>query len=317
MLDLNEMYYEILAARRRIAPLVKQTPLILSSRLSSITGARVFLKCENLQVSGSFKIRGAANTILGASQSGSMVVASTGNHAAACAAVLARLGKRGIFFIPEDISIAKRRKLDSIGGKVVSAGSDCAETEALARAYALRHNKLFVSPYNDKSVIAGQGTVGQEVLARLSPDVILVPVGGGGLISGISLAVKRRHPRIRIIGCQPANSPVMARSVAAGQIIQMKSEPTLSDGTAGGIEPEALTFEVCRRLVDDYITLTEAEIREAMREIIFSEQMLIEGSAALSVAALIKMKNEFRGKTLALILSGSTVSEEDIRKIVG
>lgn len=174
-----------------------------------------------------------------------------------------------------------------------------------------------MSPYNDLQVIAGQGTIGSELERQLkSVDAVFVPVGGGGLISGIAGFMKSGSEPIEIIGCQPYNSAVMYESIKAGSILDLESKPTISDGTAGGIEAETITLPMCRDLVDTWILLSEKEIIEALKLILTKHYLLIEGAAALSVAAFLKDKDKFKGKTVVLVLSGCKISIETLKEIL-
>ena len=189
--------------------------------------------------------------------------------------------------------------------------TDCLETETYARSYAEQHGMHYISPYNNLHVVGGQGTIGIELSEQVKQiDVVLVAVGGGGMISGIAGYVKTLFPRAEMIGCSPTHSPVMAKSVQAGQILEMESLPTLSDGTAGGIEKDSITFPLCQRLVDDYILVSEEEIRQAMRLFIETHHMLIEGAAGVPLAALLKMPERFQGKTVVIVLCGANISLE-------
>lgn len=174
-----------------------------------------------------------------------------------------------------------------------------------------------MSAYNDLQVVAGQGTIGLELERQLrTVDVVLAPVGGGGLIAGIAGYLKSGHEAIKIIGCQPYNSCVMHESIKAGRILDLESKPTISDGSAGGIEPGAITFDICKDMVDTFIILSEEEIIEALKLILAKHYLLIEGAAALSVAAFLKDKDKFKGKTIVLILSGCKIGIETLKEIL-
>ncbi|MBW2279058.1 MAG: pyridoxal-phosphate dependent enzyme, partial [Deltaproteobacteria bacterium] len=187
---------------------------------------------------------------------------------------------------------------------------DCIETEIHAVDYARANHFVLVPPYNDPAVVAGQGTIAVEVLDQVkSVDAVLAPVGGGGLISGIAAYLKAVAPGISVIGCQPESSPVMYESVRAGRIVSMESQPTLADATAGGIEPGSITFDLCRRHVDE-------EIAAAIRLMHEHEEMVIEGGAALSVAAAVKLRKTLAGQRIVLIISGSKIDDEVLARIM-
>lgn len=175
----------------------------------------------------------------------------------------------------------------------------------------------YLSPYNDRQVIAGQGTCGVEIVEQLADiDAVFIAVGGGGLIAGVSSVLKAHNPDVKVYGCQPEASAVMAKSVAAGEILDMPSDPTLSDGTAGGIEAEAITFELCQQLVDEFVLVSEAEIAAAMRDYITAHDEPIEGAAGVALAAMVKRKDAIVGRKVAVIICGGNVSQQVIDKIL-
>lgn len=310
----------VIQAENRIRPFIRETPLCPSPLLSGEIGGDVVLKPENWQVTGSFKVRGAANRLLSISEadkSRGAVTASSGNNGAAFAHLTGCLGIPGIIFLPETVAKAKYEALRRTGADIRKFGDDCVKAETRAHEFAEETGRIFVSPYNDPLVVAGQGTIGLE-LARQAPhlDVVLVPVGGGGLISGIAGYLKALDDRIRIIGCQPVNSPVMAESVRAGRILEIESLATLSDGTAGGIEPGSITFNFCRDLVDEFILVSESEIARALRLMIDNHHMLVEGAAALPVAALLRSPESFSGLKVALVISGSRIGSQTLVEIL-
>lgn len=278
------------------------------------------MKLENQQISGSFKFRGALNALLAASQktlANGVITSSTGNHGAAIVTALNQLGISGTVYVPENVSPPKLEALRLLGADIEFHGLDTEATECHARKQAELNHKLFISPYNDPHVIGGQGTIALEITRQTDPvDTVLVPVGGGGLASGIGGYLKTLHPEVRIIGCQPAHSAVMAESVKAGKIIQLESLPTLADGTAGGIEPGAITFAVCRQCIDDFILVSEEDIAAAITWILEKTHMVVEGAAALPVAALLKERDRFAGQRAALIISGKKISIATLKEIL-
>jgi threonine dehydratase len=300
---------EVSLAEPRIRPQVRETPLEPSAWLSREAGAEVHLKLENVQVTGSFKARGAFNKLLAlsdADRARGVVTASTGNHGLAVAHALAQLGMDGEIFLPSTVSPAKLEALQLRGARVRLIEEDPGLVETIARREAGASGRVYVSPYNDPQVIGGQGTVAVELLRQLPQvNVVLVPVGGGGLISGIASYLKRRQPAIRVVGCQPAACPIMARSVAEGRLLELPSDPSLADATLGLVEPGAITFPLCRELVDDWIVLDEAAIGAALRLLLARHFVLVEGAGALPVAGLLAAKERFRGTQVALVLSGS------------
>ena len=304
----------------RIADLVRETPLDYSYRFSAETGAEVYFKLENLQYTGSFKLRGAANrlaTLTPEQKKGGCVAASSGNHGAAVAYAMAKLGIDGVVFVPEQTSTAKVDAIRSYGGDVRFFGTDGLDTELHAREFADEHGMFYLSPYNDAEVIAGQGTCGIEIAALMpGVDAVYVAVGGGGLVSGVASALKSGNPDIRIVGCQPEASAVMAHSIEAGRILDESSRPTLSDGTAGGIEQDAITFGLCRTLVDEFVLVSEAEIAAAMCRFIDFEHQLIEGAAGVALAAMLKQKDALAGQRVVVLICGGNVSRDTLKRIL-
>ena len=311
---------EVLAAEKRIRPHIRKTYLEYSPFFSSSVDGHVYLKLECMQHTGSFKYRGALNKFLSLSKKdrqGPVITASSGNHGTALAAILQKFGGKGVVYLPENASPAKVNNLRKYGVALEFFGSDCIMSETLAKETAEKNQQVFVSPYNDPQIMGGQGTIAVELYDQIdSIDSVLVPVGGGGLISGIAGYLKTIDKNIHIIACQPQNSAVMYESIRAGEIIEMESKPTIADGTAGGIEPGSTTFDICREVVDDYILVSENEIRAAILHMIEQHQMLIEGAAALSVACLLKEKDRFKGKNTVLIISGKKITSKLVKEIL-
>ena len=310
----------VLLAEERIRPHIRETFLERSGYLSGLGGANVYCKLENLQHSGSFKLRGVINKTLSLSDEDSqklLVAASTGNHGAAFAHVLQLFGLSGKLFMPKTSAPVKIENVRSMGIPFELVGEDCIEAEAHAAAFARSGGHVWISPYNDLEVVHGQGTVAVELVEQLENiDTVLVPVGGGGLISGIACYLNAVDPSIEVIGCQPENSCVMYESIKAGEILDIESLPTISDGTAGGIESGSVTFDLCRRHVDDFVLLEEAEIIAAMRFLHEEEGVTVEGAAALSAAAVLKERSRFAGRRVALIVSGGRVDETTMAKVL-
>ena len=316
----TNIHKEVLAAEKRIRPHIRKTYLEYSPYLSSKVDGRVYLKLECMQHTGSFKYRGALNKFLSLSPEDyqrPVITASSGNHGTAFAAILQKFGGKGIVYLPENASPAKVNNLRQYGVDLKFFGTDCIMSETLAKETANKNRQVFISPYTDPQIIGGQGTIAVELCDQLDTiDTVLVPVGGGGLISGIAGYLKTVDENIHIIGCQPENSAVMYESIKAGKIIEMASKPTLADGTAGGIEPGSTTFDICQEAVNDYMLVSESDIRTAIRHMIGQHQMLIEGAAALSVACLLKDKDRFKGKNTVLIISGKKITLELIKEVL-
>lgn len=308
------------AADRRIRPFVPESPYRQSLPWSTALGADVWFKEEQYLPSGSFKLRGAFNKLLSLDErarAAGVVAASSGNHGAAVAHAAAALGIPACVYVPEGASPAKVEKIRGKGAEVVWFGTDGLDTELEARAAAARRGATYVSPYNDPAVMAGQGTLAAELLRQgPAPDRIYIAVGGGGLIGGVALWLRARAPSVRIVGALPSNSPVMAVSVREGHIIEMPTTPTLSDGTAGGIEEGAITFPVCRDLVDEWVTVSEAEIADAMRAWSASEPGPIEGAAGVALAALRRDAPQLNGQRAAVVVCGGNIPPERWTQVV-
>ncbi len=306
-------------AAERMADHVRRTPLRRSASFSEDLGADVYFKLENDQTTGSFKFRGATNRLLTLSDEQralGCVAASSGNHGAAVACAMQKLGVAGIIFVPEQTSKAKVEKIRSYGGDVHFFGTDGLDTEQHAREFAESHGMFYLSPYNDEEVIAGQGTCGIELISEL-PDVdaVFIAVGGGGLIGGMGSVLKAHNPGIRIYGCQPLASPVMTRSIEAGEILDLPSGPTLSDGTAGGIEAGAVTFPLSQAVVDDWVLVDEQQIGDAMRVYMAREDDVIEGAAGVAVAGLLARRNIIKEQKVAVVICGGNISAEILTSV--
>lgn len=307
-------------AANRIAAHIRETPLDYSPALSELSGANVYLKLENLQHTGSFKLRGAFNKLLSLTpeeRAAGGVAASSGNHGAAIAYAMSKLGVTGVIFVPEQTSPTKVDAIKRAGGEVRFFGNDGLDTEMHAREYAEQNDMVYLSPYNDLDVIAGQGTCGVEIARQLSAiDAVFIAVGGGGLISGVGSFLKSVNPATSVIACQPLASAVMTESVKAGEILDLPSEPTLSDGTAGGIEAGSITFDICRDLVDEYQVVTEEQIADAMCLFIDSHHMLPEGAAGVAIAGFLASAEKYQGKNVVIIVCGGNISRETLKKVI-
>jgi threonine dehydratase len=311
---------DAVTAAERIGDYVRKTPLEYSPYFSELTGANVWLKLENLQITGSFKLRGACNKLLSLSPeeaASGCVAASSGNHGAAVAYAMKKLGITGVVFVPETASSAKVDAIRRADARVEFFGTDGLDTEQHARQYAADTGMTYISPYNDATVIAGQASCGVEIASQIeNVDALFVAVGGGGLIGGVAGFLKSVHPGMQTIGCQPAASAVMAASVKAGRLLDIPSESTLSDGTAGGIEADAITFGLCQELVDEYVLVSEADIAEAMREFIDAHHMLLEGAAGVALAGLKQLGHRFRGRDVVAIVCGANISRDTLRGVI-
>ncbi len=315
---------DIVAARRRLRGVALETPLEPSAELTEESGAaEVRLKLESAQPVGSFKIRGASNRIAlvaAADPHAEIVTASSGNHGIAVAAAAAAHGLRATILVGAAISPAKLERLrahetDRITVEIFGRDSD--DTEAEARRRASVGQAIYVPPYNDPDVIAGQGTVGAEIIdAWPEVDAMVVPIGGGGLISGIGLWAKAVKPGLRLVGVQPSASPPMYAHLATGATARMPIAPTLADGVAGNIERDSITWRMSRQLVDEIVLVEEEEIADAMRWAVDVPHLLLEGSAVLGVAALRLGRGGLAGRRVAVVVTGRNVDGATLRRIL-
>jgi threonine dehydratase len=281
--------------------------------LSESARAGVFLKLENLQETGAFKMRGAANKLLSLSREQAargIVTASNGNHALAVATIGRRLGIPVEVFVSEHIDPHRRSKIEALQARLQVVTGDPLLAEQTARREAEQSGRAYVSPYNDSEVISGQGTVAVEILRQLPEfdasglDAVFVAVGGGGLISGIGLHLESASPDTEVVGCWPKNSPALHECMRAGRIIDVPEQPTMSVSTAGGVEPDAITLDIARQVIDRSVLVTEAEILDAARRTLRADDQLLEGAAAVAVAAFIKSSGDYADKTVVIVICG-------------
>jgi len=308
------------AAHERLRPYVRETPVDSSSALAEGSEAAVFLKLEHLQHTGSFKFRGASHKIalLTADQAAAGVVAaSNGNHGLGVAAAARARGIAAEVFVSSQVSPAKAQRIAALGATLRHAGNDPLSAELAARRAADASGRVFISPYNDLDVVAGQGTIAVELHSQVPVlDAVFVAVGGGGLIGGIGSYLKAVSPRTEIVGCWPENSPVLHECLRAGRVIDVPEQPTLSESTAGGLEPDSVTLPICQKVIDSSVFVSEEQIRGAMRLVLEAEHWVIEGAAAVAVAAFRKDRDRWAGKRAAIVLCGRNVSPEVFARVL-
>lgn len=303
--DLRDLY----RARRAIAGIARRTPLVRSAALSALTGAEVYLKLETVQETGSFKLRGAANRLLNltpAERSRGVITVSTGNHGKAVAYVAAQLGIPATVCVPQLVLPHKVAAMHSLGAEVVIHGASQDEAEAYAAELTRERGLMWVSAFDDPWIIAGQGTIGLEILEELPEvDTAIVPLSGGGLMAGVSLALKSASARIRTVGVSMERGPAMVLSLAAGRPIPVVEEPTLADSLMGGIGLENHhTLGMVARYVDATALVSEEEIAAAMVYAVREEHTIVEGGGAVGIAALLAGKVEELGQNVAVVVSG-------------
>jgi threonine dehydratase len=309
----------IFDAANRIAGLAIQTPLKPSSELSRRTGGQIFLKMENMQDTGSFKIRGAANAILHARNTADfhgVVAASSGNHGKSVAYVARRLGLTAVICMTELVPDDKRLGIQALGAEVIISGKNQNEAVDAALAVAEERSLVYIPPFDDPQVIAGQGTIGLELFQqRPEIDTLIVPVSGGGLISGIALAARAINPGVDIIGVSSEKDAAMYESIKAGKVVNVDERPSIADALPGPIPLDnKYTFELCRTLVTEIVPVSEKQIAKAMRYCIDYEQVVLEGAGAASVAYVLDGKN-LDDRNVAVICSGCNISGERLAGI--
>jgi len=313
------MFADIVAASAAldlaVRPAVAETPLARRPAFDR-SGIEILAKLENLQPTGSFKLRGATAKMLSlddAARDAGVVAASTGNHGAAVAASAASIGVAAEVFVSTEADAAKVAAIRERHAVVTEIPGDPVEAELAARRRATETGRTYVSPYNDITVVAGQGTIAVELL-RQDPGLaaVVVAVGGGGLISGVAATLKHHRPELKVIAASAANSAAMHHSVAAGRIVDVDHLATLSEGTAGGIERRTVTFDMCRRLVDDWVLVEEAPIAAAMRRYMSCYEDPIEGSAGLALAAAQRI--DVTGR-VAVVICGGNVSKQRLYEL--
>lgn len=297
---------------KSISPYIHKTPLIYSNSFSKMFGCEVYLKAENLQKTGSFKVRGAFNKLIKL-KSDKVIAASTGNHAQGVAFAAQTLGLKAKIIMPVTASIVKQEATRGYGAEMILHGENFKE----ALNYAmLQKDYAFIHAFDDEDIIAGQGTIGIEILDEMKEvDAILVPVGGGGLISGIAAAVKSLLPKTEVIGFQSSSAASAYESFISKRIIEMPPQPTIADGIAVGRVGEK-TFEIISKYVDDIIKVSEESIAIAILHFLERKKLVVEGAGAVALAALIEQKERFKGKKIVLIVSGGNIDFTLIDRII-
>ena len=315
------LFDRITEAHAAIRPQVPRTPLERSSSLSMALGCEVLFKGEHLQPTGSFKLRGATNKIRLLDETArrqGVITASTGNHGRAVAHAGALAGVPVTVYVPASASRSKIAAIQQLGAELMIMEGPPLEAELQARKQAMETGKTYVSPYNDLDVVAGQGTVGMELVEQAPQfDAVFIAVGGGGLIGGVGTALKQLRPQTHIVGVWPENSPCMLRALETGRLLEVAETPTLSDGTAGAVEPGAVTFPICQAVIDATVTVSELEIAAAMRRIAAAEHWIVEGAAGVALAGLIKTASAWSNRKVAVVLCGRNIALETFLAAIG
>jgi len=302
-------------AQKTIVSYAKTTPLIRSKFLSELCSADVYLKLENLQVTHSFKIRGVINKLLNLTseeKARGVVTASAGNHGQAVAFGARKLGFKAKIVVPTNTPKVKVDGIKQFGAELVLFGATYPEAERKAKELAQIEGRLYISPYNDEFIVAGHGTIGLEVFSELpNVHVVVVPVGGGGLISGVSIALKSLKPNVQVYGVQSAAVPIMFESLKSGEIVKPHRHEgkTIAEGLSGGVERGSITYSIVQQYVDEIFLVREESIRHAVYVLWENEKQVVEGSGAAAVALLLENKDLFVDKTVVLVLTGGNIDD--------
>ena len=313
---------DIKDARETIKDIVRTTDILESNKLSALTGAKVFYKCENLQKTGSFKIRGACNKIASLTEeekANGVIASSAGNHAQGVALGAKMCGIKATIAMPATAPLAKVTATRGYGAEVVLTGVVYDDAYAKAVEIQKETGATFLHPFNDKYVIAGQGTIGLEIFEQLNGnvDTILCPIGGGGIIAGIATCAKALNPNVKIIGVQTANIPSMYESMKNGKVTSAFKETTIADGIAVKT-PGDLTFEIIKQLVDEIVVVEEEEIAQGMLFLMENQKVVAEGSGAVSTAAILSRKYvPQKDENVVCIISGGNVDVNTLYRVIG
>ena len=315
MLNLNDFK----KAHESISPYIKYTPLIHSLELSK--NLDVYLKLECLQVTGSFKLRGATNKLLNLTneqKNKGVIAVSTGNHGKGVAHAAKQIGIKSTIFMSNMVPEHRKKAIESLGAKVEIIGNNSDEADLYAREFAKKHNITLVHPFDDLDVIAGQGTVGLEMLEAM-PDIdsVIIPTSGGGLIGGIALAIKLQKPNVKVIATSMKRGPSMYESLKAGKPVDVKEEETLADCLGGSIGLEnQYTFGICKDVIDDFILIDEPKIAEGIKFNFEKHKLVTEGAAATSIMAVKDQLSSHFGKNTICLLCGGNIDSELFGKII-
>ncbi len=323
MTQLNLNMRDILNARKQLTNYIRKTPVESSKHFGEQLKGEIYLKLENQQVTGSFKIRGVLNKLLSLSEEElekGCLCASSGNHGIALAYASKLVGTKAKIVVPEGTPTTKIRKLKRYGGEVTVEGETYDDAEKKAKEIEERENLTFVSSYNDLKVIAGQGTIGLEVLEEVPQiDTFVTPIGGGSLISGIAVAAKTIDPDIRVIGVQSAASPFMYESLKVGRILDLEEvnfQPSIATAIYGGVEEGSVTFDFIQKYVDEILLVEEEEIKDTVKELIQFHTIFAEPASAAGVATLKRHHDIFKSHKSVFVISGGNIGYELLKNLL-
>ena len=313
----NKSAARSVAARERIADLIYQTPLIPARVLGDETGSNLLFKAENFQLTGSFKMRGAASKMTALEPGQKLITASTGNHGIAASRAASLTGQILTVVLPETVSKAKLERIRTFGVEVILHGAEGGQAEAHAQMLAASGDYSYVSPYNDLDIVAGQGTIGLELLEQADKiDNLFIAMGGGGLISGIGSVLKTQGQNTRVIGVSATNTAALAASMKSGHVVETKHLDTLADGVGGGIDKDTVTLPLAMDVIDQVLHCDEDEIAVALRRLALDENMLVEGAAALALAGFLQVSEQLRGQTNVVLLCGANFDRDIILSVI-
>lgn len=309
----------VFQAKKDLRGVIKQTDLVYAEALSNETGAEVYLKLENLQKSGSFKIRGAYNKMFNLSErekASGVVCSSAGNHAQGVAISASMLGIKSTIVMPKSAPFAKISATKNYSGHVVLEGNIYDDAYAKALEIQETEGATFVHPFNDPYIIAGQGTIGLEMMEQQPDlDVLLVPIGGGGIAAGIGLAVKTMNPHVQVIGVQSENAPSMYEAIKSNKVESVQVSRTIADGIAVA-RPGDLTFPLIQAYLDEVVVVSESDLAKAFLFLLESCNLIVEGAGAISVAALRNLSERFKGKKVGVVLTGGNIDINLVESII-
>ena len=316
-LSLSDVY----AARQRISSIARRTSLVASSRLSELTGSRVMLKLENTQETGAFKIRGASNKILSLTEDEKkrgVITVSSGNHGKAVSLIAQKLGIKAIICMAKTVPEDKCQAIRSLGAELILEGKDADEAMEFADQLQVERGLTMIHPFDDLDIIAGQGVIGLEIYEDFPEiDTVIVPLSGGGLMSGIAFTIKSIQPQVRVIGVSMERGPAMVDSLKAGKLVEIIEEPSLADALVGGLNKDnKFTLPMVGQYMDEAVLVSEEEIAEGIWFCLHQEHMVVEGGAAVGVSALLADKISNPGKNIAVVISGANLPKQVLKDIV-
>lgn len=317
---LNDVNLQVVKnAKKRIDKFVRNTPLIYSPFFSRLCEGKIYVKLENLQITNSFKIRGAYNRIFqltSEERSRGIITASSGNHAQGVALAANQLGISVKIVVPANISNIKLKKIKQYNSTIIQ-DRKVEAIESRAKEISIQEGLIYISPYNDMGIIAGQGTIGLEVYQELSHiHSIIVPIGGGGLISGIGLVAKSIDPKVKIIGIQTEGASTMYQSWKAKKVIKVNEFPTIAEGLSGGLDANALTFKMINKYIDEITLVQEESIKKAITLLWEEEGQIVEGAGAVGIAHILEAKQKFANQDVVVIISGGNIDNSLFKELI-